>query len=264
MNQTASRLAASANAELRERYPQVDSFQAFPHPFGCSQLGDDLSNTQRILAALVNHPHAAAVLVLGLGCENNRLIEQMNRVHPDKLERVRFFNTQEVDDEVESGLAALEELAVACQQPRCPVPLNQLVLGMKCGGSDGLSGITANPLLGKLADRHCAAGGTVLLTEVPEMFGAESVLEARCANEGIRSQLSGWFRSSKTIFEPTISPSVKTHRQETVMVASPRWKRNRWVVFRKAADGPGQADFGLRPSGDTGAGRAGFIAESGQ
>lgn len=164
----------------------IEGVHAFPHPFGCSQLGDDLANTQRVLAGLVNHPNAAAVLVLGLGCENNQMKLFLDHVGEYDANRVRFFNAQDVTDEVESGIAAVEELAVhAGKFKREDVPVRELILGMKCGGSDGFSGITGNPLVGRIADRHCAAGGTTLLTEVPEMFGAEQVLLDRAANEEV-------------------------------------------------------------------------------
>lgn len=153
---------------------------AFPHPYGCSQLGDDLKNTQKALAGLIQHPNAGGVLVLGLGCENNMMREQMEQAGPVDANRVRFFNAQDVTDEIESGLekiAELKEYAGSFQREPCPV--SDLVLGMKCGGSDGFSGITANPLVGAIADRVTSWGGTVILTEVPEMFGAEKVLGDR-------------------------------------------------------------------------------------
>lgn len=202
VNQTANRLAERANRELTSQLENVDGFYAFPHPYGCSQLGDDLSDTQKILAGLINHPHAGGVLVLGLGCENNRMESQLEAVHPDKMDRIVFFNTQDVPDEMEDGFDALNQLALQLnQQERQPTKANQLVLGMKCGGSDGFSGITANPLLGRIADRHCAAGGTVLLTEVPEMFGAEPVLLARCESESIHQQLCGMVDQFKKYFQ---------------------------------------------------------------
>lgn len=183
VNHASQRIAETASKSLALN-GAIEGVHAFPHPFGCSQLGDDLQNTQRVLAGLVHHPNAAAVLVLGLGCENNQMklfLEQVGRVAPG---RVKYFNAQEVSDEVESGLAAVEELAeYAAQFRRTEIPVSELVLGMKCGGSDGFSGITANPLVGRVADRVCAAGATTLLTEVPEMFGAEQVLLDRAADE---------------------------------------------------------------------------------
>ncbi len=181
VNQTANRLAERANASIAPGLENVDGFFAFPHPYGCSQLGDDLSDTQKILAGLINHPHAGGVLVLGLGCENNRLESQLKMVQGDKMSEVVFFNTQDVGDEMADGMQALETLSRRVNQScRQSLATSRLVLGMKCGGSDGLSGITANPLLGRIADRHTAEGGTVLLTEVPEMFGAEGQLLSRC------------------------------------------------------------------------------------
>ena len=201
VNQTATRLAERANRELTAILDNVDGFHAFPHPYGCSQLGDDLSSTQKILGALVNHPHAGGVLILGLGCENNRIKSQLESVSASKLNDVVFFNTQDVGDEMDEGFNALKSLAEKtnkCQREQ--IDASQLVLGMKCGGSDGFSGITANPLLGRISDRHCAAGGTVLLTEVPEMFGAESVLLGRCENEGIHHQFCSMIDDFKDYF----------------------------------------------------------------
>jgi altronate hydrolase len=164
----------------------VDGVHAFTHPFGCSQLGDDLTHTQKVLAGLVNHPNAAAVLILGLGCENNQMKLFLEQVGPLEPGRVIYFNAQDVTDEVEEGLQKVASLVdYASQFKREEIPSSELILGMKCGGSDGFSGITANPLVGRVADRHCAAGGTTLLTEVPEMFGAEQVLLERACDRDV-------------------------------------------------------------------------------
>ena len=158
----------------------------FPHPFGCSQLGDDQVITQKILKGMVNHPNAAGVLVLGLGCENNN-IEVFKQVLGEyDSERVKFLNTQDVDDDVEAGIEIVKELqAYAETFKREPIPVSKLKLGLKCGGSDGYSGITANPLVGRLSDKLIALGGSCVLTEVPEMFGAEHLLMQRCENKEI-------------------------------------------------------------------------------
>jgi len=184
VNNAAERIAAAARAELAGPGSGIDGVYAFPHPFGCSQLGSDLEATQRILAGLVRHPNAAGVLILGLGCENNQMRLQLEQVGGDvSPERLQYFNAQDVGDEVEEGLARARRLAaVAATARRQPIPAGELMLGMKCGGSDGLSGITANPLVGRIADRVADAGGTVLLTEVPEMFGAEEVLLERATS----------------------------------------------------------------------------------
>ncbi len=216
VNQTAARLAERANRELLPQFSHIDGFQAFPHPYGCSQLGDDLAMTQRVLSGLINHPHAGAVLLLGLGCENNRMAEQLKSVHPEKMSQVIFFNTQEVGDELSEGQEALAKLAGLANEPRQIIPASELILGMKCGGSDGFSGITANPLLGRIADWHCAQGGTVLLTEVPEMFGAEAVLLDRCADADVHGQLikmveefKDYFRSHNQPISENPSPGNK-------------------------------------------------------
>lgn len=168
-------------AELEE-YPHIERVVAFPHNYGCSQLGDDHENTRRILADMVHHPNAAGVLVVGLGCENNQLSSFMELVGNVDPARVKCMESQKVEgDEVGYGLKLLREIAeAAAGDRREDVPVSELKIGLKCGGSDGFSGITANPLLGRFSDRIISQGGTAVLTEVPEMFGAETILMARC------------------------------------------------------------------------------------
>ncbi|MBC8012074.1 MAG: altronate dehydratase [Burkholderiales bacterium] len=186
VNVASEKIAAAAHAELATPGSGIDGVHAFPHPFGCSQLGDDLGYTKKVLAGLARHPNAAAVLVLGLGCENNQMKAFLEFIGPQAAERIRWFNAQQVSDEIESGVEAVRELAAYVRRfKREPIPASELILGMKCGGSDGFSGITANPLVGRIADRHSAAGGTVLLTEVPEMFGAERMLLERATTEAV-------------------------------------------------------------------------------
>ncbi len=161
----------------------VDAIVAFPHNYGCSQLGADHENTRTVLSDMVHHPNAGGVLVVSLGCENNQLDAFRELVGPVDEQRVRMFVTQKVKDEVEYGLQQLREIyAVARKDRREEVPVSELRVGLKCGGSDGLSGITANPLLGVFSDWIVAQGGTTILTEVPEMFGAETILMNRCQN----------------------------------------------------------------------------------
>ena len=158
----------------------------FPHPFGCSQLGDDQSITQKVLAGLVNHPNAAGVLVLGLGCENNNIEVFKAALGEYDPARVKFLNTQDVEDDVAEGVRIVKELQRWAEKfTRVPVPVSKLKLGLKCGGSDGYSGITANPLVGRLSDLLISMGGSCVLTEVPEMFGAEHLLMQRCESEAV-------------------------------------------------------------------------------
>jgi altronate hydrolase len=179
----------------------VEGVYAFPHPFGCSQLGDDLKNTQKVLAGLIRHPNAGGVLVLGLGCENNAMRALLEETGPIAEQRVKFFNAQDVPDEIEAGLEKLEELAAfAGQSRRETCPASDLVLGMKCGGSDGFSGITANPLVGMIADRVTGWGGTAILTEVPEMFGAEQLLMDRSASKEVFQNLVDMVNDFKKYF----------------------------------------------------------------
>ena len=198
-----ARLAADRFASrLGERFAgRIDGVHSFSHPYGCSQLGDDLQNTQRALAGLLRHPNAGGVLVLGLGCENNQMQALLAQAGDVDQSRLRFFNTQDVMDEVETGLSALDELVAEMESDvREPSPASELKLGMKCGGSDGFSGITANPLVGRISDRITAMGGTALLTEVPEMFGAEQVLMARAANAAVFEQIADMVNDFKDYF----------------------------------------------------------------
>ena len=168
-------------AEIAGKEGSVDAVVAFPHNYGCSQLGADHENTRTVLADMVHHPNAGGVLVVSLGCENNQLDAFRELVGPVDENRVRMFVTQKVDDEIEYGLQQLREIfAVSSKDEREDVPVSELRVGLKCGGSDGLSGITANPLLGVFSDWIVAQGGTTVLTEVPEMFGAETILMNRC------------------------------------------------------------------------------------
>lgn len=171
------------------------------HPFGCSQLGGDLERTQKILAGIVKHPNAAGVLVLGLGCENNTLESFVKHLGDVDRERVRFLVAQEVDDEVEVGAKMICELVEnASTDKREDVPLSSLVVGLKCGGSDAFSGITANPLLGAFSDFLVCAGGSSVLTEVPEMFGAERLLMERAENEEIFQKIVNLINDFKEYF----------------------------------------------------------------
>ena len=174
---TARRIADRASARFAG---QVDGVYAFPHPFGCSQLGDDLAGTRKLLASLAAHPNAGGVLIVGLGCESNQIDALLGATHVADPARLRAFTAQSVEDEVEAGVAAVAELvAVAAHDRRSACPLSDLVLGLKCGGSDGFSGITANPLVGRAADAVVASGGSAVLTEIPEIFGAEHLLRGR-------------------------------------------------------------------------------------
>lgn len=159
---------------------------AFTHPYGCSQLGDDLLVTQKILCNLIKHPNAGGVLVLGLGCENNNIAELKKILGEYDAGRIKFLNTQDCDDEIAEGIKIIYELQKQAEKDRkTDVPLSKLKIGLKCGGSDGLSGITANPLVGRITDKITAMGSTCVLTEVPEMFGAEQILMNRCVDKSV-------------------------------------------------------------------------------
>jgi altronate hydrolase len=194
---TARRIAEIAGERLKSR---VDGVYALTHPFGCSQLGDDLLHTRRVLASLAAHPNAGGVLVVGLGCENNQLAALLETANLDPS-RVRSFNAQAVDDEVEEGVRALEELADLLQQDtRVPRPLRDLVVGLKCGGSDAFSGLTANPLVGRISNAIAQAGGTPILSEIPEIFGAERILMARAVEETVFNEAARLVNDFKHYF----------------------------------------------------------------
>ena len=208
VNNTVERMARSA----RERGLRAgDGVFAFPHNAGCSQLGDDFETTQRILASIVKHPNAGGVLLVSLGCENNDLEHFLPALGDYDSRRIRTLVTQDVEgDEVEAGLALMAEIAaVMAEDRREELPVSSLTLGFKCGGSDAFSGITANPLCGHIAEFVAGLGGAAVLTEVPEMFGAETILMNRCANEelfrrtvALINDFKNYFKShNQTIYE---------------------------------------------------------------
>ena len=183
INKLAEHLAAAMNRRLPVG---CDPVLALTHPYGCSQLGHDHEMTRAILAGLVKHPNAAGVLVLGLGCENNT-VDSFKKLLGDYDEnRIRFLVAQQCDDDFQASMEILQELAHnAVSFQRTQLPLSRLIVGLKCGGSDGLSGITANALVGRFSDRLVANGGSTILGEVPEMFGAETLLMARAASKEV-------------------------------------------------------------------------------
>lgn len=180
----------------------VETVYAFPHPYGCSQMGDDQENTRHILADLATHPNVGGVLVLGLGCENSGVAEIEKRMGDYDKSRVRFLVCQTVEDEMTEAMKLLTELANHMRKEvRVPCPASKLVVGLKCGGSDGFSGITANPVIGGFSDLLVAQGGTTILTEVPEMFGAETILMDRCDTEELFHKTVALINDFKRYFE---------------------------------------------------------------
>ncbi|MGD2134954.1 MAG: UxaA family hydrolase, partial [Gemmatimonadales bacterium] len=162
----------------------MDGIHTFAHPYGCSQSGDDLETTRRMLARLIGHPNAGGVLLLGLGCEDNQIDALLPAAGDVDPSRLRHFNAQDVSDDVGHGVAQVGELVGLMRHDRrTEHSTRNLIVGLKCGGSDGFSGITANPLVGRIVDRITAQGGGAVLTEVPEMFGAEGTLMNRAVDE---------------------------------------------------------------------------------
>lgn len=183
-------------------YGTIEGLYAFTHPCGCSQTGADHAQTRRLLAALAQHPNAAAVLVLELGCENLTHDQFVQELGEYDHERILFLNCQNVDNELVVGRALLQQCAdYAAQFQREPIFTSELVVGLKCGGSDGLSGITANPVVGRFSDLLVAQGGTSILTEVPEMFGAEGILLDRCINDAVFQKASDMIAGFKRYFK---------------------------------------------------------------
>ena len=176
----------------------LDGIYALTHQFGCSQLGDDNDNIRKLLAAIALHPNAAYVLIVGLGCENNLLDGMKKELEPYGRENIAFFNCQDVEDELSYGLSILEDMANKAKvMKRESVPLSELTIGLKCGGSDGFSGITANPLVGQVTDKLVALGGSAVLTEVPEMFGAEQILMNKCRTQELFCRYKDMIESFK-------------------------------------------------------------------
>lgn len=185
----------------------IDDIRVYTHNYGCSQLGDDHLNTQKALAALAKHPNAGGVLVLSLGCENNQQSDFKKVMHEWDESRVRFLIAQEVEDEIESGFRLMTELVERMKNDRREeMPLSNLKVGLKCGGSDGFSGITANPLVGKFSDWLIAQGGSTVLTEVPEMFGAETILMNRAKNEQVFHDIVSLINNFKDYFRKYDQP----------------------------------------------------------
>jgi altronate hydrolase len=179
----------------------IDNVQVFKHSYGCSQIGDDLVNTQSALAELIKHPNAGGVLVFGLGCENNQIEYLKEYIGEYDENRIKFLVAQEVEDEIEVGYRLLQDLYETMRHDqRVDCPLSDLKIGLQCGGTDGLSGITANPLVGALSDYVVAQGGTTVLTEVPEMFGAEHLLMERAQNEEVFTEIVEMINEFKEFF----------------------------------------------------------------
>lgn len=178
-----------------------DGVFAYTHPFGCSQLGDDQENTRKILASLANHPNAGGVLIVSLGCENTNAETFKKYLGEYNKKRIKFLVTQDCENELEKGEQLLKELYTFVKSfKREPIPINKLVVGYKCGGSDAFSGITANALCGRLTDKLTSFGTSTILTEVPEMFGAEKLLMKRCENEKVFNKCVNMINSFKQYF----------------------------------------------------------------
>jgi len=185
----------------------IDAVEVFKHNYGCSQLGDDHVNTRTALVDLVKHPNAGGILVLSLGCENLQMEEFRTALGDYDKKRIRFLKAQDVSDEIAEGIAILREIyEVMRNDKRISVPVSSLRIGLKCGGSDGFSGITANPLLGAFSDYLVACGGTTVLTEVPEMFGAETILMERAQNIDVFNKTVSLINDFKDYFSTHNQP----------------------------------------------------------
>lgn len=215
VNSVAERIAGETQAYGAGK---VDGIHAITHPYGCSQMGEDQENTLKALAALSDHPNAGGVLLLGLGCENCNF-EALSSYLPagQSSERMRWMRCQDAENEIKEGLSLTRQLVdYAATFRREPIEVSKLIVGLKCGGSDGLSGITANPLVGMFSDLHCSEGGSVILTEVPEMFGAEKLLMQRCKDRRtfkktvqLINSYKNYFRSHNQVIYENPSPGNK-------------------------------------------------------
>jgi len=205
VNGTVNSLAEKLRMETQNQ--GVDAIVAYPHNYGCSQLGEDHENTRKILRDMVLHPNAGGVLIVGLGCENNQIGAFRELLGDIDESRIKFMETQKVDDEDETGMELLREIySVVSKDERVDVSISELKIGLKCGGSDGFSGITANPLLGVFSDFLIAQGGSTILTEVPEMFGAETILMNRCENHELFEKTVHLINDFKEYFEQNNQP----------------------------------------------------------
>lgn len=199
VNNVAGAIAKQANAFIKG---SVEAVISFPHPYGCSQMGEDQEHTRQILADLICHPNAGGVLVLGLGCENSNIDVLKPYIGEYDESRVKFLVCQEAEDEIAAGVELVRELIdYAAPMKRTPISASKLIVGLKCGGSDGFSGITANPLVGRFSDLLIGAGGTTILTEVPEMFGAETLLMNRCENQALFEKTVDLINDFKNYFK---------------------------------------------------------------
>jgi altronate hydrolase len=206
VNSEARILAEYAKEKLKnsdeETKRKIDSAYALTHPYGCSQMGDDQENTRKILSSLIVHPNSGGVLVVGLGCENSGVSILKEYLGDYDQGRVKFLICQDETDEIAAGKLLIDELFDKMQTDnREDIPLSELVIGLKCGGSDGLSGITANPVLGAVTDIIIASGGSAILTEVPEMFGAETLLMERAESREVFDKIVTMINNYKNYFK---------------------------------------------------------------
>ena len=200
VNQIAAKLAEKASASLLSG--SLEGIYAFEHPYGCSQLGNDHENMRNLLLALADHPNAAGVLFVGLGCENNQISGIREAMHGRKDGYIDYLICQDVNDEVEAGMQLLQRLAEMVKHvSRTEIPVQKLIVGLKCGGSDGLSGITANCVLGAVSDNLSDAGAAVAMTEIPETFGAEKCLFSRCADHSVAEELCRLINQYKMYYQ---------------------------------------------------------------
>ena len=215
MNNVATSIERQAQKYVKGN---VEAICTFTHPYGCSQMGDDQENTRTILADLIQHPNAGGVLVLGLGCENSNIDVLKNYLKDYDTDRVKFLVAQEHEDEIQDSLDIIADLAdIVSQDKREEIDASELIIGMKCGGSDGLSGISANPTVGGFSDLLISKGGTTILTEVPEMFGAETILMDRCENKELFNETVDLINNFKEYF--------KSHNQTIYENPSPGNKK---------------------------------------
>jgi altronate hydrolase len=168
--------------------PNVDGVVAFPHGEGCAHsIGPDTRQLQRTIAGVLDHPNVASALILGLGCEVNQISHYLGGPRLKGLTLQESGGTRATVDAARREIDRFIEEAAACQ--RTEIPASKIVLGLNCGGSDSFSGITANPALGVASDILASYGGSAVLAETTEIFGAEHLLVRRARNRQVAERL---------------------------------------------------------------------------
>jgi len=188
-------IADAFRGDALRDYPNVDGVVSITHKSGCGMAsqGEAVDLLRRVTAGYLRHPNFAAVLFIGLGCESNQVSALLGAENLAESDRLRAMTIQELGgtrSTIERGIALVRELLPTANAVRRePVPVSHITVGLQCGGSDGYSGITANPALGAAMDLLVAHGGTAILSETPEIYGAEHLLTRRAVSREVGEKL---------------------------------------------------------------------------